>query len=135
MATQIATGAIHYITLTVTDVERTAAFYADLLNFQKVAEFGPRVLLSNGTVIVALGLPTDPAGAGRNDGFDENRIGLDHVSFAVENRAALEAAVRRFDEQGVSHGEITDLGPELGIYILAFRDPDNIQLELTAPYS
>lgn len=28
-----------------------------------------------------------------------------------------------------------DLGPGLGIYVLAFRDPDNVQLELTAPYS
>jgi catechol-2,3-dioxygenase len=30
--------------------------------------------------------------------------------------------------------QIKDLGPGLGIYVLAFRDPDNIQLELTAPY-
>jgi hypothetical protein len=43
--------------------------------------------------------------------------------------------VRLFDERDVPHGEIKDLGPDLGIYVLAFRDPDNIQLELTAPYS
>jgi len=49
-------------------------------------------------------------------------------------RNKLEEAVRQFDEQGVSHGEIKDLGPDMGIYVLAFRDPDNIQLELTAPY-
>jgi hypothetical protein len=35
---------------------------------------------------------------------------------------------------GVPHGEITDLGDVFGLYILAFRDPDNIQLELTAAY-
>ena len=35
----------------------------------------------------------------------------------------------------VSHGEVRDLGPDLGIYVLAFRDPDNIQIELTAPYA
>jgi glyoxylase I family protein len=34
----------------------------------------------------------------------------------------------------VSHGEIKDLGPGMGLYVLALRDPDNIQLELTAPY-
>jgi hypothetical protein len=34
----------------------------------------------------------------------------------------------------VPHGEITDLGDAFGMYILAFRDPDNIQLELTALY-
>ncbi len=42
--------------------------------------------------------------------------------------------MRYFDKQGVPHGEIEDLGPDLSIYVLAFRDPDNIQLELTAPY-
>jgi hypothetical protein len=30
----------------------------------------------------------------------------------------------------VPHGEITDLGDAFGMDILAFRDPDNIQLEL-----
>jgi catechol 2,3-dioxygenase-like lactoylglutathione lyase family enzyme len=57
---------------------------------------------------------------------------LDHVSFNVASHADLEAAVKLFDEQGISHGEIKDLGG-LGIYVLAFRDPDNIQVELTAP--
>ena len=34
-----------------------------------------------------------------------------------------------------SHGEIKDLSPAgLPVYVLAFRDPDNIQLELTAPH-
>jgi len=32
------------------------------------------------------------------------------------------------------NGQITGL-PSFGIYVLPFRDPDNIQLELTAPMS
>jgi hypothetical protein len=36
------------------------------------------------------------------------------------------------DEWGVTHGEIYDLVP-FGIALLPFRDPDGIQLELTAP--
>ena len=28
---------------------------------------------------------------------------------------------------------IKDLGSAFGLYVLAFRDPDNIQLELSAP--
>lgn len=72
---------------------------------------------------------------GSGDRFDENRVGLDHLSFAVNSRQDLDEAIRILDEHGVSHGEIKDLGPDLGIYILAFRDPDNIQLELTAPYN
>lgn len=38
------------------------------------------------------------------------------------------------DGQGVVRGEIKDLGPGFAIYVMAVRDPDNIQLELTAPY-
>jgi glyoxylase I family protein len=57
------------------------------------------------------------------------------VSFSVGSRQELEQAVRLFDDQNVPHGEIKDLGADLGLYVLAFRDPDNVQLELTAPYS
>ncbi len=53
--------------------------------------------------------------------------------FSVESRADLERAVQVLDEREVPHGEIKNLGP-FGIYVLAFRDPDNIQLELTAPH-
>ena len=86
-------------------------------------------------VILVLTPPPDPDRALSDDRFNENRVGLDHVSFGVGSRDELEQAVRLFDERGVSHGEIKDLGPDLGIYVLAFRDPDDIQIELTAPYS
>jgi hypothetical protein len=35
----------------------------------------------------------------------------------------------------VPRGEIKDPGEAFGIYVLAFRDPDNVQLELTATYA
>jgi glyoxylase I family protein len=130
----ITTSAVHHVTLTVTDVEKSTAFYTGLLGFQLAMMFGPRAILSNGQMVLALTPPSDPAQAIADDQFNENRVGLDHVSFSVENRAALETAVSLFADQGVPHGEIKDLGSDLGIYVLAFRDPDNIQLELTAPY-
>jgi catechol 2,3-dioxygenase-like lactoylglutathione lyase family enzyme len=77
--------------------------------------------------------PTAPERAPADDHFDEARIGLDHLSLQVDSRQALEQAIATFDANGVSHGEIKDLGEGSGIYVLAFRDPDNIQLELTAP--
>lgn len=133
MATPITTGAVHHLALTVSDVARSRAFYTELLGFQLLMEFGPRALLSNGSVVVALTPPADPAQAITDDCFNENRIGLDHLSLSVGSHADLENAVQLFDAQGVSHGEIKDLGP-IGIYVLALRDPDNIQLELTAPH-
>ena len=134
MTITVATGAVHHLTLTVTDLERSTTFYTGILGFQRVMAFGPRTILSNGEFILALTPPLNPAQAVSDDRFNENRIGLDHLSFAVEGRAALEAALRLFDEQGIPHGQINDLGPDLSFYVLAFRDPDNIQLELTAPY-
>jgi glyoxylase I family protein len=131
--TVIPTGAVNHITLTVTDRDRAREFYTSLLGFQFVMEFGPKYLLSNGSVILALNLSPDPARAITDDQFDENRVGLDHVSFNVSSHEVLEQASHIFDERGIPRGEIKDLG-DLGIYVMAFRDPDNIQLELTAPH-
>jgi catechol 2,3-dioxygenase-like lactoylglutathione lyase family enzyme len=135
MNTTIQTEAIHHLTLTVTDLARAVDFYTAILGFQKAMELGPsRVLLANGKAILALAEAPDAALAIPNDRFNENRVGLDHLSFNLSNLNKLEEAVRHFDQHGVRHGEIKDLGSDLGIYVLAFRDPDNIQLELTAPY-
>jgi hypothetical protein len=65
--------------------------------------------------------------------WDEDRVGLDHLSFSVGSRDELAEAARLLEEHRIAHGPITDL-PSFGIYILEFRDPDNIQLELTAPH-
>jgi glyoxylase I family protein len=134
MTDAIRSGAVHHQALTVTDLKRSQDFYTSLLGFQVIMELGPtRVLMSNGGALLAVGTAPDPDRAISGDRFDENRVGLDHLSFALESLAELEQAARLLDEQGVSRGEIRDLGDALGICVLAFRDPDNIQLELTAP--
>ena len=135
MHTTIQTEAIHHLTLTVTDLARAVEFYTALLGFQRAMELSPsRVLLANGRTILALTEAPDATQMIPNDRFNENRVGLDHLSFNVSNHNKLKEAMRHFDQKDVPHGEIKDLGPGLGIYVLAFRDPDNIQLELTAPY-
>lgn len=132
VSAKIQTGAVHHVTLTVSDLGRSQQFYSGLLGFNPVADLGQRVLLHNGSVILALSLPPDPAQAIPADQFNENRIGLDHLSLAVGNMADLQAAARVLKAEGVSHGDIKPLEP-FGIAVLAFRDPDNIQVELTAP--
>jgi glyoxylase I family protein len=86
------------------------------------------VVLMKGRLLLGL-RPVAPQG----DRFDEDRVGLDHLSFSVGSRDELAEAARLLDEHGIAHGPITDL-PSFGIDILEFRDPDNIQLELTAPH-
>ena len=142
MAGQIEIGAIHHLRLTVTDVARSREFYTGLLGFDVAVDSPPdddpsaaeaAKVLFGGCVMVRGGLlmglrPVAPAG----DRFDEDRVGLDHLSFSVSTKSELDEAVKLFDERGVEHGPITPL-PGFGIYILPFRDPDNIQVELTAP--
>ncbi len=132
MPSPIATGAVHHLRLTVTDVARSQAFYTEVLGFQHVMDLPAGVFLSNGSLGLGIGPSPDPARAPAADRFDEARVGLDHLSFGVASREELEQAARLLDARGIPHGEITDLGDAFGLYILAFRDPDNIQLELTA---
>lgn len=132
MTAKIQTAGVHHVALTVTDVRRSQQFYTDLLGFNFVTEFGPKTLLHNGTVLLALNPPPDPAQAVPADQFSENRVGLDHLSLSVGSLAELDAACAALDANKVAHGEIKPLEP-FGIAVLAFRDPDNIQVELTAP--
>ena len=135
MSSPVKTEAINHLVLTVTDVRRSVDWYTRLLGFQVALELGQKVILSNGSAVITLAPPPHPEQAIPNDRFDENRVGLDHLSFTVATHAELKAAARLFDEQGVPRGEIKDLGPGLAMYVMAFRDPDNVQLELAAPYS
>jgi glyoxylase I family protein len=132
MADFIPTGGVHHFRLTVTDVNRTVEFYTTLLGFKKLMDLNPGAFLGNGSVGLGIGPFPDPAHALQGDRFSENRVGLDHMSFSVPSRQVLEHAVRLLDARGVPHSEVRDLGEAFGIVILIFRDPDNIQLELSA---
>lgn len=142
MPGQIPTDGIHHLRLTVTDLDRSREFYTGLLGFDVAVTSPPRddpagaemyELLFGGVVMIRgnllMGLrPMALAG----DRFDPNRPGLDHLSFGVASRAELEDAVKLLDEHGVTHGQITAL-PSFGIEVLSVKDPDGIQIELTAP--
>jgi glyoxylase I family protein len=132
MSTEITTTGVHHIRLIVTDPVRSRDFYTSLLNFKVAAELPPGFVLTNGNMLLGVTPPWEASQAIPNDRFSPNRVGLDHLSFGVANRAELTKAAALFDEHGVEHGEIRDL-PPFGITILSFSDPDGIQLELTAP--
>jgi glyoxylase I family protein len=131
MTEQINLGPMHHVALRVAKLDRSIAFYKDLFGFQIVAELPDVTILSNGALILGL---RDQGQAESDDRFDEFRVGLDHISFAVTSRQNLDHAVQILDQRDIPHGEIKDLGRDFGMYVLALRDPDNIQLELTAIY-
>ncbi|MEW1630560.1 VOC family protein [Streptomyces sp. NPDC089173] len=132
--------AFAHVRLTVTDIERSRAFYDAVLGLPVAFDLPPdadratREQLSFlfGGVIYQLGDSLLGLRPVASDRFDEDRVGLNHVSFAVDSRADLETALRHLDELGVAHEGIKDIGAG---YILEFRDPDDIALELFAPSS
>lgn len=131
-------SSIAHVRLTVTDIERSRQFYESvfgwpvLIEVPENADESTRNQLSFlfGGVIYDLGgtlLGLRPVAADR---FDEDRVGLDHIAFRLASKDELDSAAAHLDELGVAHEPVKDIGPS---YILEFRDPDNIALELTAP--
>ncbi|OBI86722.1 VOC family protein [Mycobacterium asiaticum] len=127
-----------HVRLTVTDIERSRQFYESVFDWPVLIEIPEnadeklrnRLGFLFGGVIYDMGgglLGLRPVATDR---FDENRVGLDHLAFRVASKDELDAAATHLDELGIAHGPIKDIGPS---YILEFRDPDNIALELTAP--
>ncbi len=134
------TGYAH-VRLTVTDIAASRRFYESVFDFEVAYELPPDAddetqktlsFLFGGVIYrlpegQLLGLrPVGPEG----DRFDEDRVGLDHLSFAVAGVAELHEAVALLDGAGIAHGGVKDIG--VGA-ILEFRDPDGIALELFAP--
>jgi glyoxylase I family protein len=80
----------------------------------------------------------DPAGhlvglrpVGQSE-FDSTRMGLDHVSFAVSARSDLESAKKGSERCGDTPRRDQGSGDDAG---MAIQDPDDINIELTAPLS
>jgi glyoxylase I family protein len=122
----------HHIALTVTDADRSAEWYCELL--------GMTVVLAGDDETVKFRVLAD-AGSGwilglrqylgrEADGFDEFRTGLDHFAFSVESRAALEEWERELSARGIVYTPTTETS--IGS-VIVFRDPDNIQLEFWLP--
>lgn len=134
----ILTTAFAHVRITVTDIERSRAFYDAVFGlpvaFEVPADADERTRQTlgflYGGVIYQLGDSLFGLRPVARDRFDEDRVGLDHLSFLLPGKAELDDAVGAFDGLGVTHGEVKDLGTG---YIVEFRDPDHIALELYAP--
>lgn len=131
-------SSIAHVRLTVTDIERSRQFYESvfgwpvLLEVPDNADEATRKQLSFlfGGVIYDLGGTLLGLRPVATDRFHEDRAGLDHIAFRVGSKDELDSAAAHLDELSVAHEPVKDIGPS---YILQFRDPDNIALELTAP--
>jgi glyoxylase I family protein len=134
----IPTSSYAHVRLTVTDIERSRRFYDDVFGLPVAYELPAdaddatkeQLWFLFGGVIYKLGDSLLGLRPVSEDQFEEDRTGLDHLSFGVASRDDLEAAAVLLDDRGIPHGGIKDIGAG---YILEFRDPDNIALEVFAP--
>jgi catechol-2,3-dioxygenase len=124
---------IAHVALTVRDLSVSVPWYEGLFDGAAVLDeytdpdMHHTVYLVGNGMLVGLHQHAQPAPAER---FSEYRVGLDHVSFGVENRGDLEKWARRLEELGIEHGGIKDAAYGSGV---SFRDPDGIALEFFCP--
>jgi glyoxylase I family protein len=117
-----------HVDLTVTDCQRSADWWRDVLGFTLVHQvrgdsFECKAMAHPSGIGVTVMTHDETA---ESDAFDERRVGLDHLAFRVADENELQEWVTHLDAKGVSHTGIIDTG--YGPTVV-FRDPDNMQLE------
>jgi catechol-2,3-dioxygenase len=121
---------IQHVALSVTDIERSARWYEQLFELNKVAEMNDpaRLVIYMTPEGQAIDLRQDPNVV--REPFTQERVGLDHLAFVCEEMPELERWLARLKEFGVENSGIVET--QFGSH-LNFRDPDNIALEFYLP--
>jgi catechol 2,3-dioxygenase len=117
---------VGHVNLKVSDLERSIAFYTDILGFelrQRIGKGG--AFLGAGGYHHHVGLNTlrSLGGSPPPDGH----TGLHHVAFLYPNRRSLSVAVRRVIDAGIELVHTFDHGVSEAVY---FHDPDRNLIEL-----
>ncbi|HEY7625767.1 MAG TPA: VOC family protein [Ilumatobacteraceae bacterium] len=119
----------HHVALTVSNCDASTEWYRSTMGMEEVfreeAEHRRACVMS---------FPGHPYGIGLVEHvghdlavFDPRRQGLDHVAFAVADRAELDRWAEHLDELGVENSGVIEV--PIGA-ILNFKDPDRIALSL-----
>lgn len=117
---------IGHVHLKVSDLERSIAFYRDVLGFELMQRYGDQAaFLSAGGYHHHIGLNTWMSKGGSPP--PRNATGLFHAAIRYPSRSALAVAFRRLVEHGVSLDGASDHGVSEALYL---HDPDGNGLEL-----
>jgi len=118
------TGGSH-LQLVVGDVTACREWWVRTLGLEVLYEDGDAIVALRhrpGRFVIVLSVrPSGSPGAGDR---------LDHVAFAVPDRAMLDTWVTRLEELGIEHPGVVD---ELGNHSLQLVDPEGTHVELVAP--
>lgn len=125
---------VDHLDLVVSDLDRSLAFYQELLEplgydqaSEIVGEQDERVVYLHGQGVVAVSLraATTPGA------HDRYRIGLHHLAFQAPSREAVDDRLRWVHEQGLEiENDPKEYDYEPGYYAGFFLDPDGIKLEV-----
>ncbi len=125
---------VHHFDLVVSDLDRSLAFYRELLEplgynraSDIVGERGEQVVYIGGSGIVPVSLRE----AQTSGSYDRYRIGIHHVAFEASSREIVDERLRWARDRGA---EIENDPKEYqympGYYAGFFYDPDGIKLEV-----
>ena len=119
-----------HVVLYVTNVERVADFYRDMLGFREITRSGNMAMFSSGRTHHEL-LLIEVGGAPSQD--VRVKPGLYHIGFKIgDSTDELRMAYMELKEKGVAIVGTADHGVTHSLYIL---DPDGNELELYADVS
>ena len=119
---------IGHVHLTVGDLDRSLAFYRDILGFEVTARYqDSAVFLSAGGYHHHIGLNTWAGKDARPAPI--GHTGMYHVAFLYPTRAELAQVLKRIIESGYPIEGAADHGVSEAIYL---RDPDNNGVEIYA---
>ena len=121
------TSGLNHIIMTIKDVNISRTFYGDLLGFE-IRNLADGFFFVTGGVAIFF-FPSSQSIP--DDRFNEFRIGLDHLSFTAPSEEALQSFAARLQASGVETKGVETY--HTGNRYVAFRDPDNIQLEYWLP--
>ncbi|MEI6073785.1 MAG: VOC family protein [Verrucomicrobiae bacterium] len=117
---------IGHVHLKVSDLERSLAFYRDVLGFEVTQKLGSQAaFLSANGYHHHLGLNTWESAGGRSPAH--GTTGLYHVAFLFPSEAEMAAAVRRVTNAGIPLEGAADHGVSEAVYL---KDPDGNGVEI-----
>lgn len=115
---------IDHIVIIVKDIKETADFYSSFLG-ESIQRDKEQVAFQIGETKLFLGLPYHEI---KNNEFDKDRIGLNHLAFGVKSLEEL----KKF-EYILNKAQINNSGIKIDKYgkkeFIWFDDPDGIRLE------
>ena len=125
---------VHHVDLVVSSIERSLAFYSELLGplgFNRVGEVeGERgetiwCLSGPGTAVGLREAQSEP------EPYDRYRIGLHHLAFEADSRATVDERARWLRAQDLQlESEPQEYTYTPGYYAVFFYDPDGLKLEI-----